>query len=89
MRAARFLVGGRVQGVSFRADTQVQAVRLGLRGHARNLPDGSVEVVASGSDAAIDALEQWLRHGPPLARVERLLRKDLAQAQVDRGFRIG
>ena len=89
MSAARFLVGGRVQGVSFRAGTQAQAVRLGLRGHARNLPDGSVEVVAAGCDAAIDALEDWLRHGPPLARVERLLREDLAQAQVDRGFRIG
>lgn len=89
MSAARFIVTGKVQGVFFRASTREQAQRLGLRGHADNLPDGSVQVLAVGGDSAIDALEAWLRQGPPLARVEGLRREDLTQADVPDGFRIG
>ena len=74
---ARFLVEGRVQGVSFRAATQARARALGLTGHARNLPDGRVEVVACGSPAALAELAQWLRHGPPAARVDALAREDI------------
>ena len=74
MAAARFLVSGKVQGVWFRASTRDEAVRLGLRGSASNLDDGRVEVLAVGDAAAIDELEKWLRHGPPLARVDMLER---------------
>jgi len=73
--AARFLVSGRVQGVFFRAGTREQAQRLGLRGHARNLADGRVEVLAVGQADAIDALAGWLQHGPPRARVEAVARE--------------
>ena len=66
----RFLVTGKVQGVFFRQSTRLEARRLGLRGSARNLRDGSVEVWAQGSSAALDALHQWLKHGPPHARVD-------------------
>lgn len=86
--AARFLVSGRVQGVFFRASTRTEAVRLGLTGYARNLPDGRVEVHAEGDIAAIAALEQWLKHGPPLARVEALLREAMAVQGGD-GFVTG
>lgn len=72
--AARFLVSGVVQGVFFRASTQAQARQLGLRGHARNLDDGRVEVVAAGQEAALDRLETWLHQGPGQARVDRVLR---------------
>lgn len=89
MSAARFLVSGQVQGVSFRASTRAQATQRALRGHARNLSDGSVEVLVAGQAAAIDALENWLRRGPPLARVDGLLREDLPHADVPEGFRIG
>jgi acylphosphatase len=89
VNAARFIVTGKVQGVFFRASTRDQAQQLGLHGHALNLPDGSVEVVATGSGGAIDALEDWLRQGPPLARVEGLLREDLLNAHDAGGFRIG
>lgn len=89
MSAARFIVTGKVQGVFFRASTRDQAQQLGLHGHALNLPDGSVEVVAAGSAGAIDALEDWLRQGPPLARVEGLLREDLPNGHDADGFRIG
>ena len=49
MPAARFLVGGKVQGVFFRASTREQALRLGLSGRAVNLADGRVEVIACGA----------------------------------------
>lgn len=67
--ARRWLVAGRVQGVFFRASCRTEAVRLGLDGVARNLPDGRVEVIAAGEPAALDALAGWLWRGPPLARV--------------------
>ena len=85
MSAARFLVSGRVQGVFFRASTREQAQQLGLRGHARNLADGRVEVVAAGDAQALDALEAWLHEGPPLAQVERIEREPYA-GDVGTGF---
>ncbi|MEW9571319.1 acylphosphatase [Rhodanobacter sp. Si-c] len=88
MPAARFLVGGRVQGVFYRASTREQALALGLLGHARNLPDGRVEVVAEGSAAALDALERWLWQGPPAAQVDAVERTELPE-QAPGGFRIG
>lgn len=77
MMRARFIVAGRVQGVSFRASACAEALRLGLHGHARNLADGSVEVVASGDGAALEALERWLQRGPPTARVANVVRSDV------------
>jgi acylphosphatase len=65
----RCLVGGRVQGVFFRASAREQAVRLGVVGYARNLPDGRVEVLACGSAQAVAQLRDWLRVGPPMAEV--------------------
>jgi acylphosphatase len=88
MAAARFLVGGRVQGVFFRASTRELAVRLGVHGHARNLHDGRVEVIARGDAAALDALAQWLAHGPPAARVETLERLPLTDEDGESGFSI-
>lgn len=74
MAAARFIVVGRVQGVFFRATAREQALKLGLRGHAKNLADGSVEVLAVGDAGSIDGLEAWLRVGPPKARVDSVSR---------------
>ena len=82
MPCAKFLVSGRVQGVFFRAATRREALALGIRGHANNLRDGRVEVLACGEAAALDELEAWLAHGPPQARVEALQRIDLAGSAV-------
>ena len=90
MDAAHFLVSGKVQSVWFRASTRDEAQRLGLDAcHATNLPDGRVEVQASGDAAALDALQAWLHHGPPLARVEGVMREDVEDAGVAPGFDIG
>ncbi|PTR26370.1 acylphosphatase [Luteibacter sp. OK325] len=77
MKAARFVVRGKVQGVFFRASAREQAKALALTGHARNLLDGSVEVVVYGEAAAIDRLEVWLHDGPDSAEVNELYREDL------------
>lgn len=65
----RILVDGCVQGVGFRYATVREGRRLGLRGFARNLPDGRVEVVAEGPEADVDRLANWCRQGPPAAQV--------------------
>lgn len=82
----KWLVAGRVQGVFFRESTRREAEPLGLSGHAVNLPDGRVEVVAAGEPAALDELERWLGDGPSAARVDSL---EPAQAptEVEPGFR--
>ena len=89
MPVARFLVGGKVQGVFFRASTREQALKLGLRGYAKNLPDGRVEVLAEGSATALDALERWLHVGPPMARVESVERDDAGVGGVGEVFEVG
>jgi acylphosphatase len=61
-----------VQGVGFRWFVHRHAARLRLRGWAQNLPDGRVEVVASGPDETLAELEGLLREGPSRAQVENL-----------------
>ena len=65
----RFLITGKVQGVYFRHSTRREAERLGVRGIARNLPDGSVEVIAHGTPETVESLREWLHRGPPGAQV--------------------
>lgn len=87
---ARFVVSGRVQGVSFRAYTRAQALSLGLRGYAINLRDGRVEVLAAGPQPAIDALADWLWQGSPQARVQAVERVEASAADVPAaGFAVG
>ncbi|HEX7325791.1 MAG TPA: acylphosphatase [Rhodanobacteraceae bacterium] len=88
MACARFLISGRVQGVFFRAATREYALRLGVAGYAKNLPDGRVEVVAAGSDDALADLERWLHRGPPAAEVDTVTREALPE-QALRGFVTG
>jgi acylphosphatase len=81
------LVHGHVQGVGFRWATRVRALQLGLRGSARNLPDGSVRVVAEGPAPAAAALWEWLRTGAP-GRVDRV-DAGWSQPRGERGFGVG
>jgi acylphosphatase len=70
----RFVVFGMVQGVGFRWFVARHARALGLRGYARNLPDGSVEVVVDGRSESLPELERLLLAGPANAQVERVER---------------
>ena len=80
MPCAKFIVSGRVQGVFFRAATRTAAVRLGLAGYAKNLANGSVEVLACGEQAALDELGRWLHVGPPAAQVRDVQRTDTPES---------
>jgi acylphosphatase len=71
---ARFLVYGMVQGVGFRWFVARHARGLGLAGYARNLPDGSVEVVVHGREDSLPELERLLQAGPANAHVDRVER---------------
>lgn len=88
MAAARFLIYGRVQGVFFRASTRDQARRLAVVGHARNLADGRVEVLAWGTESALDQLEQWLQAGPVHARVDAVSRERVDDGPAPSGFTV-
>lgn len=87
MPCRRYVVRGVVQGVFFRATTQQAAQRLGLTGWVRNLPDGSVELVAHGEEPRLAELERWLWKGPPHARVQEVTASEVAPQQFH-GFRV-
>lgn len=77
-------VSGRVQGVWFRKATQDEAKALGITGWAKNLPDGRVEVIASGEKEKVEQLFQWLHSGPELAEVTEVMREDLPWREFER-----
>ena len=81
--AARWVVAGRVQGVGFRWFAVRLAQRVGVAGWVCNLADGRVEVVARGSAQALARLDEGLRTGPRLARVERVEKSDIPHEWVD------
>src|SRR5688500_1467621 len=62
-------ISGRVQGVGFRYHFVRAARECGIAGWVRNLRDGSVEAVVSGTPDAVDRITAWARKGPPHAAV--------------------
>jgi acylphosphatase len=69
---ATIIIKGRIQGIGFRAFARAKAVPLLVRGYARNLPGGDVEVVAEGSKANLEKFLAELQEGPALATIEDL-----------------
>ena len=74
----RYLVSGVVQGVGFRFFVLRRAQALGLGGWVRNLPDGRVEVCASGAPDALASLEAELLRGPRHAEVSRVDKSEIS-----------
>ena len=89
MICRRALVSGGVQGVSYRAHARAEALRLGLRGYARNRPDGTVEVLACGQPDAVEALCRWLWRGSPASRVLAVRVEDASDDDCGPGFSVG
>ena len=82
-------VHGRVQGVGFRYSTQHEAKRLGLTGYAKNLDDGSVEVLICGEQDKVEELIAWLKAGGPRsAQVGRVLTEPRQASEARRDFGI-
>ncbi|MCE4608526.1 MAG: acylphosphatase [Caldisphaeraceae archaeon] len=65
-------IEGIVQGVGYRYFARRNALRLGIKGYAKNLRDGRVEVVAEGEEEAINAFLEELKKGPMLSKVDRV-----------------
>ncbi len=63
------IITGKVQGICFRAYTEQEAIRLGLKGWVKNCPDGSVEIIAEGEEKKVEELIRWCQHGPSRAQV--------------------
>jgi acylphosphatase len=84
----RYLIGGRVQGVGFRFFTEAAAVREGLRGWVRNLPDGRVEIEIEGDAESVERFEQSVRRGPPGARVSHVQVDAAVATRRESGFSI-
>lgn len=90
----RAVARGRVQGVGYRWNCAREAERLGVRGWARNEPDGSVDILAAGAPDAVEAFLAWCRRGPRHAEVTELLvaeadDREVREAAERRGFATG
>ncbi len=73
MKRVHIIVKGRVQGVAFRAYTQIEAKSLNLSGYVRNQSDGSVEILAEGKKETLEKLISWAKTGSPMAEVEEAI----------------
>lgn len=87
MQAVRVIVRGKVQGVGFRAYTQMQAEALQLDGWVRNRSDGTVEAVLAGEAAVVERMLIALRVGPPHSAVAGV-RSMPEEGPVEPGFRV-
>jgi acylphosphatase len=79
----RWIVTGRVQGVSFRYFVQRAARALRLAGWVKNLSDGSVEARVIGPRIRVEELRQQVEQGPRLARVDGVAEESIDAAAVD------
>src|SRR5471030_2130911 len=89
--ARRCLVSGRVQGVYYRASAQQRARVAGIAGHARNLDDGRVEVLAYGDEPRVLEFIDWLWIGPSAAKVTQVIVEiiEIHPTQLPPDFRTG
>jgi acylphosphatase len=78
----RVVISGRVQGVGFRAWTDVMASERGIEGWVRNRRDGSVEALFAGPQEAVLAMIEMCREGPPGARVDAIDQREAAVAEL-------
>jgi acylphosphatase len=76
------VIRGRVQGVGYRAWTEVTALERGLEGWVRNCRDGSVEAVFSGPDGDVAAMIAQCRRGPPGARVDAIDQREATPDEI-------
>lgn len=88
MATVRVIVRGKVQGVGFRAYTEMQALALRLDGWVRNRSDGTVEAMLSGEPAVLERMLIALRVGPPHSAVTNVRSMPEDGAEVKPGFRV-
>jgi acylphosphatase len=87
-KAFEIIVKGLVQGVGFRRFVYENAKKLKLKGYAKNLSNGDVEILAIGDEEKIKELYEACKIGPPLARVEKVEIKETNKKFEGEGFLI-
>jgi acylphosphatase len=88
MRARRYRIVGRVQGVGFRYFVWREAESLGIDGWVRNLADGTVEALGRGTSEKLDRFQDRLQEGPRWSRVTSVSVIDEPDEDVAQGFEI-
>lgn len=84
LAAFRVIVTGRVQGVGFRAFASAEARVRNLAGYARNLPDGSVEVLVEGPLSLTQDFLDSLQAGNGYSRVDGIQKNRVAAQGLSR-----
>ncbi|MBI2039981.1 acylphosphatase [Candidatus Microgenomates bacterium] len=72
-------VYGRVQGVFFRVTAKEEAEKLGIKGFAKNEPDGSLYIEAEGEEKELNKFLRWCHDGPQAAKVDKI---EISQGQL-------
>ena len=88
IRKVKILVSGRVQGVYFRLFTQNKAKHFVIKGSAKNLPDGRVEIIAEAENMTIEKFIKWCHKGPITARVDHVEITELQHDEALTSFEI-
>jgi acylphosphatase len=81
MQTVHLVIKGKVQGVFFRASTKDKANELGINGWVKNMPDGNVEILATGNKDQLENFIEWCRRGPKQAKVS-----DVIVSNADESF---
>lgn len=87
MTTIHLIILGKVQGVFYRATAKKTAISLGLKGWVKNTPEGSVEAMVYGEDAAVELFTSWCKKGPDNAVVEEVIITEMPGITFD-GFEI-
>ena len=80
-------VDGLVQGVFYRQSTKAKAIELGIAGEIKNKPDGTVHIIATGTEAQLNQLIEWCNKGPEMAIVTNV-KVEKIPLQSFKGFSI-
>jgi acylphosphatase len=76
------IIRGRVQGIGYRAWTEITAIERGIEGWVRNCRDGSVEALFSGPDDEVAAIIAECRRGPPGARIDAIDQREATSDEI-------
>ena len=87
-KAVRTIISGRVQGVCFRMETELAALRFGVNGWVRNKRDGTVEAFFEGEAGDVDAMVKWCATGPPMSTVAEVAVSEESYSGEYRDFTI-
>ncbi|MFM2139169.1 MAG: hypothetical protein RJA57_1476 [Bacteroidota bacterium] len=87
LRSVRFTIRGQVQGVFYRQHTCAKAGELGITGWVRNMRDGSVLILATGTEEQLNKFSDWCHRGSPRSQVTAVER-ELIPLSDESDFRV-